>query len=67
MVLPGLQAGFTDSHYFRALGIASYGFTPISVTSQQRLAIHGPDESVDADELSKGVRRMVRLLQKVAQ
>ena len=67
VVLPGLQAGFTDSHYFRALGIASYGFTPISVTSQQRLAIHGPDESVDADELSKGVRRMVRLLQKVAQ
>lgn len=60
VVLPGLQAGFTDSHYFRALGIASYGFTPIAVTSQQRLAIHGRDESVDTEELAMGVRRIDR-------
>lgn len=66
VVLPGLQAGFTDSHYFRAKGIAAYGFTPIVITPEQRLAVHGPDERVTATELSAGVIRLVRLLREIS-
>jgi len=63
IVLPGLQAGFTDSHYFRAKGVAAYGFTPIVVTAAQRNAV----ENVGSDELRAGVRRMTRLLELVSQ
>jgi len=66
VVLPGLQAGFTDSHYFRAKGIASYGFTPIVVTAEQRRSVHGPNENVGTEELKDGVKRMTRLIQLVS-
>jgi acetylornithine deacetylase/succinyl-diaminopimelate desuccinylase-like protein len=66
VVLPGLQAGFTDSHYFRAKGIASYGFTPIVVTADQRRAVHGPNENVGVEQLKDGIERLTRLLQLVS-
>jgi len=66
VVLPGLQSGFTDSHYFRAKGINAYGFTPIVVTAEQRDAVHGPNENVGVDALRDGVRRMTRFLEEIS-
>lgn len=66
VVLPGLQSGFTDSHYFRARGIAAYGFTPILITPAQRAGVHGRDENVAAAELVTGVERLVRLLRELS-
>jgi len=66
VVLPSLLSGFTDSHYFRELGIASYGFVPIVVTPEEKETIHAPDERVRVEELSKGVRRMVGLVEELA-
>jgi len=66
VVLPSLLTGFTDSHYFRELGIAAYGFVPIVVTPEERETIHAPDERIRAEALGKGVRRMVDLLEELA-
>ena len=66
VVLPGLQSGFTDSHYFRARGMAAYGFTPILITPAQRAGVHGRDENVTAAELATGVERLVRLLRELS-
>ena len=66
VVLPGLLTGFTDSHWFRERGIASYGFVPIDVTAEQRQAIHGPDENVDAAALERGVHRLVDILRELS-
>ena len=66
VVLPGLQSGFTDSHYFRSRGIAAYGFTPILITPAQRAGVHGRNENVTAAELVTGVERLVRLLRELS-
>jgi acetylornithine deacetylase/succinyl-diaminopimelate desuccinylase-like protein len=66
VVLPGLLTGFTDSHWFRERGVAAYGFAPIEATPEQRHAIHGPEESVGAIALEKGVERLVRLIRELS-
>jgi acetylornithine deacetylase/succinyl-diaminopimelate desuccinylase-like protein len=65
-VLPGLLTGFTDSHWFRERGIAAYGFSPIDATPEQRQAIHGRDENVDAAALERGVHRLVALIRELS-
>lgn len=66
VVLPGLSAGFTDSHYFREKGIAAYGFVPLVVGDEERMAVHGPNERVDAAELGAAIARSVALLETLA-
>ncbi len=66
VVLPGLLAGFTDSHYFREAGMAAYGFVPLQVDAEQRETLHGPDERVGEAELRRAVHRMVRLLRELS-
>ncbi|MHB8733915.1 MAG: M20/M25/M40 family metallo-hydrolase [Terriglobales bacterium] len=41
---PTLETGFTDSHYFRELGIAAYGWDAIIHTPEQGAGVHGNDE-----------------------
>jgi len=52
-----VQAGFTDSHYFRRRGIHSYGFSPF-VASPDRLGdgYHGNDERIGITAFTEGVR-----------
>ena len=48
--------GFTDSHYFRRLGIASYGLSPFPLSERESRGVHGNDERVSLDALRLGVR-----------
>jgi len=54
-VMPSVVAGFTDSHFTRDLGIASYGFNPIVVPEAEFSRIHGNDERVSVDAFRRGV------------
>jgi len=54
--------GFADSHYFRARGIASYGFVPFVLPEQEEKTVHGTDERVPLENLRDGVERLVALL-----
>jgi acetylornithine deacetylase/succinyl-diaminopimelate desuccinylase-like protein len=48
-------AGFTDSHYFRRLGIVSYGVSPFPLNQAESRGVHGNDERVSLDGLTFGV------------
>jgi acetylornithine deacetylase/succinyl-diaminopimelate desuccinylase-like protein len=61
-VVPSVITGFTDSHYFRDLGIASYGFVPFVLNEAEQRTVHGVDERVSLDNLRDGVRRLVAVL-----
>jgi acetylornithine deacetylase/succinyl-diaminopimelate desuccinylase-like protein len=62
MMLPG----FTDSHYFRRMGIASYGLGPFPLTQGESRGVHGNDERVRVDALRFGVRFYYDVVSRVA-
>jgi acetylornithine deacetylase/succinyl-diaminopimelate desuccinylase-like protein len=61
-VVPSVIPGFTDSHYFREHGIASYGFVPFVLADEDERTVHGIDERISVANLGAGVRRLVALL-----
>jgi acetylornithine deacetylase/succinyl-diaminopimelate desuccinylase-like protein len=62
VVVPRVIAGFTDAHYFRDLGIVSYGFVPRWLRARDTRGIHGPNERIALHNLEDGVRIMVEIL-----
>lgn len=54
-VLPYVSTGFTDSHFFRDLGIPSYGFDPTVVPEAEFSRIHGNDERINVAAYKRGV------------
>jgi acetylornithine deacetylase/succinyl-diaminopimelate desuccinylase-like protein len=63
MVVPQLIAGFTDAHYFRDLGVVAYGFAPRWLPPHETSGIHGPNERISVENLERGVRTLVRILE----
>jgi acetylornithine deacetylase/succinyl-diaminopimelate desuccinylase-like protein len=62
-VLPGVSTGFTDSHFFRDRGIASYGFSPFVIPLEDRRGVHGNNERVSVQNLIDGTGFMIELLE----
>ena len=60
--------GFTDSHFFRDLGIQSYGFEPF-VGSSRELGggYHGNDERIGKKPFLDGVRNLYEVVLEIAQ
>ena len=61
-MVPSVIPGFTDSHYFREQGVASYGFIPFVLTEEEEKTVHGSNERVSIQNLENGVRHLVMLL-----
>jgi acetylornithine deacetylase/succinyl-diaminopimelate desuccinylase-like protein len=59
-------AGFTDSHYFRRIGIVSYGLSPFPLNQEESRGIHGNDERVSLDDLTFGVHFLYDVVSRVA-
>ncbi len=64
-VVPVLVPWFTDSHWFRELGITAYGFEPTEVDRTHMATMHGVDERIPLKDIENGVRRMHKILLKV--
>jgi acetylornithine deacetylase/succinyl-diaminopimelate desuccinylase-like protein len=58
VVVDDLQPSFTDSHWFRDLGIVSYGFPVFPVSAADRGRAHGDDERIPIAAYEEGVRLM---------
>src|SRR2546428_2475478 len=58
--------GFTDSHYFRQLGIVSYGLSPFPLSQAESRGVHGNDERVSLDDLGFGVHFMYDVVARIA-
>ncbi|MBX9669450.1 MAG: M20/M25/M40 family metallo-hydrolase [Candidatus Obscuribacterales bacterium] len=65
-VVPVLVPWFTDSHWFRELGITAYGFEPVETDRVHMATMHGVDERIPVKGLQDGVRRMHKILEKSA-
>ncbi len=62
-VLPGVSTGFTDSHFFRDMGIASYGFGPFVTPAVDRGTAHGNNERITIENMVRGTQIMIDLLE----
>jgi acetylornithine deacetylase/succinyl-diaminopimelate desuccinylase-like protein len=60
-------AGFTDSHYFRDLGVMSYGFSPFVAPSRELGGgYHGNDEHIGRKAYAEGVRFFYEIVERMA-
>jgi acetylornithine deacetylase/succinyl-diaminopimelate desuccinylase-like protein len=64
VVIPGVTTGFTDSHFFRDLGIVSYGFGTFVVPRADRRGVHGNNERISVLNMEKGTEVMIDLLER---
>jgi acetylornithine deacetylase/succinyl-diaminopimelate desuccinylase-like protein len=65
LVVPRVNAGFSDAHYFREIGLTAYGFVPRWLHPEEARGIHGPDERVSIENLARGVETMIAILQEL--
>ena len=65
-VIPSIIPGFTDAHYFRERGIASYGFVPFVLDETDARTVHGIDERVSLENLRRGPELLVALLRSLS-
>jgi acetylornithine deacetylase/succinyl-diaminopimelate desuccinylase-like protein len=65
VIVPEMLAGFTDAHFFRDAGITAYGFVPRWHTAGEMRGIHGPDERISLENLERGVRALVAILEEL--
>jgi acetylornithine deacetylase/succinyl-diaminopimelate desuccinylase-like protein len=65
VVLPAVQSGFTDSHFTRDLGIASYGFSPTLNSPEDKAGVHGNDERVSVENVRRGAQMMREIVERI--
>jgi acetylornithine deacetylase/succinyl-diaminopimelate desuccinylase-like protein len=65
-IVPGVSTGFTDSHFFRDLGIASYGFAPFLIPAAEESGVHGNNERISVENIKRGTSMMLEMVQLVA-
>ena len=61
-MVPMLDAGTTDSRFFRERRIPAYGLSPFALAPEDSGGIHGADERLPLAELDRGVERMRRIV-----
>ena len=64
--VPQVQGGFTDSHFFRDLGIVSYGYEATATPLADASGVHGNDERVTEENVRRGVAMTLEILQRFA-
>jgi acetylornithine deacetylase/succinyl-diaminopimelate desuccinylase-like protein len=65
-IAPAVSTGFTDSHFFRDLGIACYGFAPILIPEEDESGVHGNNERISVENVRRGTAMMLEIVQAVA-
>lgn len=66
LLIPTMEAGATDSMFFRALGVPAYGVSSVFMKPSDEFA-HGLNERLPVDTLAPGVRQWDALLRDLAQ
>jgi acetylornithine deacetylase/succinyl-diaminopimelate desuccinylase-like protein len=62
--VPQVQGGFTDSHFFRDLGIVSYGFEATATPQADQGGVHGNDERVSEENVRRGVAMTLEIVRR---
>jgi len=64
-VIPEVARGFTDSHFFRDLGIPSYGYAPFLVPVEQAGGLHGNNERMSEANVRRGTAVMLEIVRRI--
>jgi acetylornithine deacetylase/succinyl-diaminopimelate desuccinylase-like protein len=64
-IAPAVQTGFTDSHWFRDLGIASYGVAAFLIPQAEKSGTHGNNERISIENIRKGTAMMLEIVSAV--
>lgn len=65
ILVPNVIPGFTDSHFFRELGLVAYGWTPFVISPREGPA-HGADERMLVANVERGPAILQDLLVRLA-
>jgi acetylornithine deacetylase/succinyl-diaminopimelate desuccinylase-like protein len=65
--VPAVQGGFTDSHFFRDLGIISYGYQATATPQEDWSGVHGNDERVSEENVRRGVAMTLEIVRRFTQ
>ena len=65
-VIPSVSTGFTDSHFFRDIGITCYGLDPFVIPAEDSGRFHGNDERISVENVRLGTRIMFETVREVA-
>jgi acetylornithine deacetylase/succinyl-diaminopimelate desuccinylase-like protein len=65
VVVPRVITGFTDAHWFRDLGIVSYGFVPRRLRPAETRGVHGTNERISIENLAFGVETTLEVLREL--
>ncbi len=65
IVIPRVSSGFTDAHYFREIGIDSYGFAPRRLPPSETRGVHGINERISVKNLVMGVHAYIDILERL--
>lgn len=57
-IVPSVSTGFTDSHFFRDRGIASYGYAPFLIPIADESGVHGNNERLSIENIRTGTQMM---------
>ncbi len=62
-IAPAVTGGFTDSHFFRDIGITSYGYNPSVRPLAAGTSVHGNNERIGIDAFNQGVDVMIETVE----
>ena len=65
--VPQVVGGFTDSHFFRDLGIVSYGYEATATPLADAKGVHGNDERVTEENVRRGVALTLEIVRRFAE
>ncbi|MBN1880628.1 MAG: M20/M25/M40 family metallo-hydrolase [Deltaproteobacteria bacterium] len=60
--VPMINTGFTDSRYFRSLGIDCYGLSTAPLTIEETARVHGKNERISERALLEGIKCLFHLV-----
>ncbi|MGH7690674.1 MAG: M20/M25/M40 family metallo-hydrolase [Gemmatimonadaceae bacterium] len=61
-IVPAVLTGFTDSHFFRDRGIASYGYAPFLIPQADESGVHGNNERISLANVRTGTQMMYEIV-----
>ncbi len=65
VIMPSVQTGFTDSHFFRDLGIHAYGYSPSLLPLSDVQGVHGNDERISIENVRRGVAVLIDVMERI--
>ena len=64
VVLPYMSTGFTDSRFFRAVGVETYGLMPLLMAREDMGRIHGVDEKIPVEGIAEMTAAVAALIER---